>query len=128
MLAQEGLGPAQHVRPRRPIAQAVLEWQYKKMKSAASGQGSVSDYDQAIMSRIWDLLEKKDTTSAFHIVDNDVRETTNEYIRAAKQHLTNPQRAWAISQNVPEILTPEQRARSKPSTMAPMYEGMEEYE
>lgn len=125
--AMPGVGD-QERRDALDIAQAVLEWQYKKMKSAASGQGSVSDYDQAIMSQIWNLLEQKDTGSAFHIIDNDVRETTNEYIRGAKQHLTPGQRAWAISQNMPEVLKPEERARSQKATMAPMYEGMEEYQ
>lgn len=105
------------------IAQAALEWQHKKFKSAAQGTGAQSDFDVAIMRQIFDLLSKKDTESVFNILDNDIRETGNEYVRASRQALPPTVRRRAIEQNLPEWLSATEKAEARPPTRGPRYQG-----
>lgn len=105
------------------IAQAALEWQHKKFKSAAQGTGAQSDFDVAIMRQIYDLLAKKDQETVFNILDNDVRETGNEYVRASRQALPPNVRRRAIEQNLPEWLSAQEKSEAPSPTRGPRYQG-----
>ena len=120
------LGSPDETRAALDIAQAALEWQQKKFKSAKDG-GAQSDWDTSLMQEVYGLLKNKDVNSVFNILGNDEHDVGDEYVVALRQAFPGDERKhvrrYVMENNLPEWLTPDEREGAPSPTRKPEYPG-----